>query len=133
MIEAIMLKLGFSGMIALALGATLIGGSVYTKLAISRRDAKIQSITMQVRQLAEEKMMLGNANRSLVLSLQKQNETIEGYLKAASIQQQRADRAVKEAQEVKARWESYTQEIDKEPDVQKAYNRIMARWNQPTP
>lgn len=128
MIEAILMKLGFSGMIAVALAATLVGGSVVYKIQSARKDAKIAKLTDQVREVAQQRDALLNANRALTLSVQKQNDTIEGYVRAGQIQQQRADRAVKDAQSVKERWEAYTRELEGEPDVQKAYDRIMARW-----
>ena len=131
MIEALMIKLGFSGMIAVALAATLVGGSVAYRIQIARKDAKIAKLTDQVREVAQQRDALLNANRALTLSVQKQNDTIEGYVRAGQIQQQRADRAVKEAQSVKERWEAYTRELDGEPDAQKAYDRIMVRWNKP--
>ena len=131
MIEWVMLKLGFSGMIAVALAATLVGGSVAYKIQIARKDAKIAKLTDQVREVAQQRDALLNANRALTLSVQKQNDTIEGYVRAGQIQQQRADRAVKEAQSVKERWEAYTRELEGEPDVQKAYDRLVAKWNRP--
>lgn len=131
MIELIIGKLGFSGMIAVALAATLVGGSVAYRIQIARKDAKIAKLTDQVREVAQQRDALLNANRALTLSVQKQNDTIEGYVRAGQIQQQRADRAVKEAQSVKERWEAYTRELDGEPDAQKAYDRIMVRWNKP--
>ena len=131
MIETLMIKLGFSGMIALALAATLVGGSVVVKMRLASKDAKIAKLTDQVREVAQQRDALLNANRALTLSVQKQNDTIEGYVRAGQIQQQRADRAVKEAQSVKERWEAYTRELDGEPDVQKAYDRIMVKWNRP--
>ena len=131
MIEWVMLKLGFSGMIAVALAATLVGGSVAYKIQIARKDAKIAKLTDQVREVAQQRDALLNANRALTLSVQKQNDTIEGYVRAGQIQQQRADRAVKEAQSVKERWEAYTRELDGEPDVQKAYDRLVAKWSRP--
>ena len=126
-----MLKLGFSGMIAVALAATLVGGSVIVKMRLARKDIKIQSLTAQVREVASERDRLLNANRSLTMALQKQNDSIVDYQRAAGIQQQRADRASKEAQSVKERWEAYTRELDGEKDVQKAYDKIMQRWNRP--
>jgi len=129
MIETLMIKLGFSGMIALALAATLVGGSVVVKMRLASKDAKIAKLTDQVREVAQQRDALLNANRALTLSVQKQNDTIEGYVRAGQIQQQRADRAVKDAQSVKERWEAYTRELEGEPDVQKAYDRIMAKWN----
>ena len=126
-----MIKLGFSGMIAVALAATLVGGSVAYRIQIARKDAKIAKLTDQVRDVAQQRDALLNANRALTLSVQKQNDTIEGYVRAGQIQQQRADRAVKEAQSVKERWEAYTRELDGEPDVQKAYDRLVAKWNRP--
>ena len=131
MIEAILMKLGFSGMIAVALAATLVGGSVIVKMRLARKDIKIESLTAQVREVASERDRLLNANRSLTMALQKQNDSIVDYQKAAGIQQQRADRATKEAQSVRERWEAYTRELDGEKDVQKAYDRIMSRWNKP--
>ena len=131
MIEAILMKLGFSGMIAVALAATLVGGSVVVKMRLASKDAKIAKLTDQVRDVAQQRDALLNANRALTLSVQKQNDTIDGYVRAGQIQQQRADRAVKEAQSVKERWEAYTRELDGEPDVQKAYDRIMVKWNRP--
>lgn len=131
MIETLMIKLGFSGMIAVALAATLVGGSVVVKMRLASKDAKIAKLTDQVREVAQQRDALLNANRALTLSVQKQNDTIEGYVRAGQIQQQRADRAVKEAQSVKERWEAYTRELDGEPDVQKAYDRIMVKWNRP--
>ena len=131
MIEAILMKLGFSGMIALALAATLVGGSVVVKMRLASKDAKIAKLTDQVREVAQQRDALLNANRALTLSVQKQNDTIEGYVRAGQIQQQRADRAVKDAQSVKERWEAYTRELEGEPDVQKAYDRIMQKWAKP--
>ena len=131
MIEMIMMKLGFSGMIAIALAATLVGGSVIVKMRLARKDIKIESLTAQVREVASERDRLLNANRSLTMALQKQNDSIVDYQRAAGIQQQRADRASKEAQSVKERWEAYTRELDGEKDVQKAYDKIMSRWNKP--
>ena len=131
MIEAILMKLGFSGMIAVALAATLVGGSVVVKMRLASKDAKIAKLTDQVRDVAQQRDALLNANRALTLSVQKQNDTIEGYVRAGQIQQQRADRAVKEAQSVKERWEAYTRELDGEPDVQKAYDRLVAKWSRP--
>ena len=131
MIEAILMKLGFSGMIAVALAATLVGGSVVVKMRLARKDIKIESLTAQVREVAAQRDALANANRALTLSVQKQNDTIDGYVRAGQIQQQRADRAVKEAQSVRERWEAYTRELEGEPDVQKAYDRIMVKWNRP--
>ena len=129
MIEAILMKLGFSGMIAVALAATLVGGSVIVKMRLARKDIKIESLTAQVREVASERDRLLNANRSLTMTLQKQNDSIVDYQRAAGIQQQRADRAAKEAQSVRERWEAYTRELDGEKDVQKAYDRIMQKWN----
>ena len=131
MIEMLMMKLGFSGMIALALAATLVGGSVVVKMRLASKDAKIEKLTDQVREVAQQRDALLNANRALTLSVQKQNDTIEGYVRAGQIQQQRADRAVKDAQSVKERWEAYTRELEGEPDVQKAYDRIVAKWANP--
>ena len=131
MIEAILMKLGFSGMIALALAATLVGGSVVVKMRLASKDAKIAKLTDQVRDVAQQRDALLNANRALTLSVQKQNDTIEGYVRAGQIQQQRADRATKEAQSVRERWEAYTRELEGEPDVQKAYDRLVAKWNRP--
>ena len=131
MIELLMAKLGFSGMIAVALAATLVGGSVVVKMRLARKDIKIESLTAQVREVAAQRDALANANRALTLSVQKQNDTIDAYMRAGKIQQQRADRAVKEAQSVKERWEAYTRELDGEPDVQKAYDRLVAKWNRP--
>ena len=131
MIEAILMKLGFSGMIAVALAATLVGGSVAYRIQSARKDAKIAKLTDQVREVAQQRDALLNANRALTLSVQKQNDTIEGYVRAGQIQQQRADRAVKDAQSVKERWEAYTRELEGEPDVQKAYDRIMQKWAKP--
>ena len=131
MIEALMIKLGFSGMIAVALAATLVGGSVVVKMRLASKDAKIAKLTDQVRDVAQQRDALLNANRALTLSVQKQNDTIEGYVRAGQIQQQRADRAVKDAQSVKERWEAYTRELEGEPDVQKAYDRIMQKWAKP--
>ena len=131
MIEALMIKLGFSGMIAVALAATLVGGSVVVKMRLASKDAKIAKLTDQVRDVAQQRDALLNANRALTLSVQKQNDTIEGYVRAGQIQQQRADRAAKDAQSVRERWEAYTRELEGEPDVQKAYDRIMVKWNRP--
>ena len=131
MIEAILMKLGFSGMIALALAATLVGGSVVVKMRLASKDAKIAKLTDQVREVAQQRDALLNANRALTLSVQKQNDTIEGYVRAGQIQQQRADRATKEAQSVRERWEAYTRELEGEPDVQKAYDRLVAKWSRP--
>lgn len=131
MIEALMIKLGFSGMIALALAATLVGGSVVVKMRLASKDAKIAKLTDQVREVAQQRDALLNANRALTLSVQKQNDTIEGYVRAGQIQQQRADRATKEAQSVRERWEAYTRELEGEPDVQKAYDRLVAKWSRP--
>ncbi len=131
MIEALMIKLGFSGMIAVALAATLVGGSVVVKMRLASKDAKIAKLTDQVREVAQQRDALLNANRALTLSVQKQNDTIEGYVRAGQIQQQRADRATKEAQSVRERWEAYTRELEGEPDVQKAYDRIMQKWAKP--
>ena len=128
MIETLMIKLGFSGMIALALAATLVGGSVVVKMRLASKDAKIAKLTDQVREVAQQRDALLNANRALTLSVQKQNDTIEGYVRAGQIQQQRADRAVKDAQSVKERWEAYTRELDGEPDAQKAYDKLIMRW-----
>ena len=131
MIEAILMKLGFSGMIAVALAATLVGGSVVVKMRLARKDIKIESLTAQVREVAAQRDALANANRALTLSVQKQNDTIDAYMRAGKIQQQRADRATKEAQSVRERWEAYTRELEGEPDVQKAYDRLVAKWNRP--
>ena len=131
MIETLMIKLGFSGMIAVALAATLVGGSVVVKMRLASKDAKIAKLTDQVREVAQQRDALLNANRALTLSVQKQNDTIEGYVRAGQIQQQRADRATKEAQSVRERWEAYTRELDGEPDVQKAYDRLVAKWSRP--
>lgn len=131
MIELLMAKLGFSGMIALALAATLVGGSVVVKMRLASKDAKIAKLTDQVREVAQQRDALLNANRALTLSVQKQNDTIEGYVRAGQIQQQRADRATEEAQSVRERWEAYTRELEGEPDVQKAYDRLVAKWNRP--
>jgi len=131
MIEALMIKLGFSGMIAVALAATLVGGSVVVKMRLASKDAKIAKLTDQVRDVAQQRDALLNANRALTLSVQKQNDTIEGYVRAGQIQQQRADRATKDAQSVRERWEAYTRELEGEPDVQKAYDRLVAKWNHP--
>ena len=131
MIEAILMKLGFSGMIAVALAATLVGGSVVVKMRLASKDAKIAKLTDQVREVAQQRDALLNANRALTLSVQKQNDTIEGYVRAGQIQQQRADRATKEAQSVRERWEAYTRELEGEPDVQKAYDRLVAKWSRP--
>ena len=128
MIEAIMLKLGFSGMIAVALAATLVGGSVVVKMRLASKDAKIARLTDQVREVAQQRDALANANRALTLSVQKQNDTIDAYMRAGKIQQQRADRATKEAQSVRERWEAYTRELEGEPDVQKAYDKLVMRW-----
>ena len=131
MIEAILMKLGFSGMIAVALAATLVGGSVVVKMRLARKDIKIESLTAQVREVAAQRDALANANRALTLSVQKQNDTIDAYMRAGKIQQQRAEKAIKDAQSVKERWEAYTRELDGEPDVQKAYDRLVAKWNRP--
>ena len=131
MIELLMAKLGFSGMVALALAATLVGGSVVVKMRLASKDAKIAKLTDQVRDVAQQRDALLNANRALTLSVQKQNDTIEGYVRAGQIQQQRADRATKEAQSVRERWEAYTRELDGEPDVQRAYDRVMQKWAKP--
>jgi len=131
MIEAILMKLGFSGMIAVALAATLVGGSVVVKMRLARKDIKIESLTAQVREVAAQRDALANANRALTLSVQKQNDTIDAYMRAGQIQQQRAEKAIKDAQSVKERWEAYTRELEGEPDVQKAYDRIMVKWNSP--
>ena len=131
MIEWVMLKLGFSGMIAVALAATLVGGSVAYKIQIARKDAKIAKLTDQVREVAQQRDALLNANRALTLSVQKQNDTIDAYMRAGKIQQQRADRATKDAQSVKERWEAYTRELEGEPDVQRAYDRVMQKWAKP--
>ena len=131
MIELLMAKLGFSGMIAVALAATLVGGSVVVKMRLARKDIKIESLTAQVREVAAQRDALANANRALTLSVQKQNDTIDAYMRAGKIQQQRADRAAKDAQSVRERWEAYTRELDGEPDVQKAYDRLVAKWNRP--
>ena len=131
MIETLMIKLGFSGMIAVALAATLVGGSVVVKMRLASKDAKIAKLTDQVREVAQQRDALLNANRALTLSVQKQNDTIEGYVRAGQIQQQRADRATKEAQSVRERWEAYTRELEGEPDVQKAYDRLVAKWSRP--
>jgi len=126
-----MIKLGFSGMIAVALAATLVGGSVAYRIQIARKDAKIAKLTDQVREVAQQRDALLNANRALTLSVQKQNESITGYMKAGQIQQQRAEKAIKDAQSVRERWEAYTRELDGEPDVQKAYDRLVAKWSRP--
>jgi len=131
MIEAILMKLGFSGMIAVALAATLVGGSVVVKMRLARKDIKIESLTAQVREVAAQRDALANANRALTLSVQKQNDTIDAYMRAGQIQQQRAEKAIKDAQSVKERWEAYTRELEGEPDVQKAYDRLVAKWNRP--
>ena len=131
MIELLMAKLGFSGMVALALAATLVGGSVVVKMRLARKDIKIESLTAQVREVAAQRDALANANRALTLSVQKQNDTIDAYMRAGKIQQQRAEKAIKDAQSVRERWEAYTRELDGEPDVQKAYDRIMVKWNRP--
>ena len=131
MIEAILMKFGFSGMIAVALAATLVGGSVFVKMRLARKDIKIESLTAQVREVAAQRDALANANRALTLSVQKQNDTIDAYMRAGKIQQQRADRAAKDAQSVRERWEAYTRELDGEPDAQKAYDRLVAKWNRP--
>ena len=131
MIEAIMLKLGFSGILAAILAIGVIGTGAYAKFRINRLTIKNESLTAQVREVASERDRLLNANRSLTMALQKQNDSIVDYQKAAGIQQQRADRATKEAQSVRERWEAYTRELDGEKDVQKAYDRIMSRWNKP--
>ena len=131
MIELLMAKLGFSGMIAVALAATLVGGSVVVKMRLARKDIKIESLTAQVREVAAQRDALANANRALTLSVQKQNDTIDAYMRAGKIQQQRADRAAKDAQSVRERWEAYTRELDGEPDAQKAYDRLVAKWNRP--
>ena len=128
MIEAILMKLGFSGMIAVALAATLVGGSVVMKYRLERKDAKIASLTDQVRDVAQQRDALANANRALTLSVQKQNDTIDAYMRAGKIQQQRAEKAIKDAQSVKERWEAYTRELDGEPDAQKAYDKLIMRW-----
>ena len=131
MIEAIMLKLGFSGILAAILAIGVIGTGAYAKFRINRLTIKNESLTAQVREVASERDRLLNANRSLTMALQKQNDSIVDYQRAAGIQQQRADRASKEAQSVKERWEAYTRELDGEKDVQKAYDKIMSRWNKP--
>lgn len=128
MIEAIMLKLGFSGMIALALAATLVGGSVVMKFRLERKEAKIQDLTLQVRDLAQQRDRLQNANRSLTISVNRQNDTIEGYIRAGQIQRQRADKATKEAQAVQDKWESFLRDLTTS-DSSVAYGEILAKWD----
>ena len=133
MIETLMIKLGFSGMIALALAATLVGGSVVVKMRLASKDAKIAKLTDQVREVAQQRDALLNANRALTLSVQKQNDTIEGYVRAGQIQQQRADRATKEAQSVRERWETYLSNLPDGAPPAGIYTEMSGMWNEMKP
>lgn len=129
MIGLIMAKLGFSGMIAVALLATLSISTIYFRSAIHLKDNKLQDQTIQIRDLSSQRDALLKANQELTISIQKQNETIDGYAKAGQVQQQRADRAVKESQDVKDRWETYLNNLPVGTDSGTIYSDIAAKWN----
>ena len=133
MIEALMIKLGFSGMIAIALAAALVGSTVVYKLQSARKDNKINDLTLQVRDIAQQRDALLNANRALTQSVQKQNDTIEGYVRAGQIQQQRADRATKEAQSVRERWETYLSNLPDGAPPAGIYTEMSGMWNEMKP
>ena len=137
MIELIMAKLGFSGMISVALAATLVGGSLYTKLAITRRDAKIAKLTDQVRDVAQQRDALLNSNRQLNEAVKQQNAAIDGWKQFGEAQKAKAERATKDSQSVKEQWEAYISQSDaqlaKDGDLAAAYERVTLKWGSKKP
>lgn len=136
MIEAILMKLGFSGMIAVALAATLVGGSVVVKYRLHRKDVKIESLTAQVREVAADRDRLANANRGLSEAIRSQNQAIEGYITAAKIQSQRVQKAEKDAKATRDQWNAYLDHLnqsigngDRDKGIKQVYGEVVDKWN----
>lgn len=136
MIEAILLKLGFSGILSVVLVMALLGLSGYTKLAISSRDTKIKEKTLQVQQVAAERDNLLNANRALSMSIQSQNRAIENLMAQGEAQKDRASKAEKEAAQVKQEWEKFLDHLnqssasggDRWELIGETYNGAVKKW-----
>lgn len=138
MIEAIMLKLGFSGMIAVVLAATLVGGSIATKIALARKDALLAKKTAQVQGLAYERDQLKNANTAFKQVVLSQNRSIENLMTQAEEQKKRVTVAQKEAQSVKDQWDAYLNHLnqpigqgDRWELYKHTYEGASTKWNKP--
>lgn len=138
MIEAIMLKLGFWGILSVIMTAGVLGTATYAKFAIQRKNIKIESMTVQVREAASERDRLANANRALSMSVQSQNKSIESYAAAAKIQSEKLSNAEKKAKNIGNQWNAYLEHLNqsigngnRSEAVRKAYTEVVDAWNKP--
>lgn len=112
MIEAILMKLGFSGILAAVSLASLLGFSLYTKAAIAKRDAKIAEKTLQVQTVVAERDQLLNANRAYTRVVSSQNESIENFMRQADELKARAAKSKAEADKTQAEWSKFLDHLN---------------------
>lgn len=137
MIEAILMKLGFSGVLSVALAVALLGLSGYTKLAISSRDTKIAEKTLQVQTVAAERDQLLNANRAYTRVVASQNESIENFIRQSEELKGRVAKANQEAEKTKDEWNKFLDHLnqssaqggDRWELYGSTYNQGVKKWN----
>jgi len=136
MIEAILMKLGFTGILSVVLALGLVGLSGYTKLAISSRDAKIAEKTLQVQTVAAERDQLLNANRAYTRVVASQNESIENFIRQSEDLKGRVAKANQEAEKTKDEWNRFLNHLDQSSATGgdrwqlygDTYNGVVKKW-----
>lgn len=112
MIEAILMKLGISGIIASVSLASLFGFVAYHKMYRARQAAIIETKTSQIQALAAERAALMNANRAYTQTITSQNSSIENLIALGKVQREKTEEAKREAEKVKESWERFIEHLD---------------------
>lgn len=137
MIEAILLKMGFSGIVASLSLAALLGLTIYHKNYRTRQEAIIAAKTAQVRSVAAERDNLLNANRAYSQTVASQNKSIENLMELGKIQRGKAEDAKREMERVKESWEKFIEHLDQSSPQAgdrwalygDTYSGIARKWN----
>ena len=137
MIEAIIMKLGFSGVLASLSLAALLGLSIYHKGYKARQEAVIATKTAQIRAVAAERDNLLNANRAYSQKVADQNKSIEDLMALGKAQREKADDAKREMERVKESWERFIEHLDQSSPqggdrwslYGDTYGDIARKWN----
>lgn len=137
MLEAILMKLGFTGILSVVLALGLVGLSSYTKLAISSRDAKIAEKMLQVQTVAAERDQLLNANRAYTRVVASQNESIENFIRQSEELKAQVAKANQDAEKTKDEWSRFLNHLDQSSATGgdrwqlygETYSGAVKKWN----
>ena len=112
MFEWIMLKLGFSGLVAVVAVTGIIGVTVFHKYSVKYKDYQIKTLTAKVQSVTQDRDNLLKANRAYSVAVKSQNESIENLVRAGQEQARKIAQLKDEGERAKKSWDAFIGHLD---------------------